>query len=81
LKIDREFIKAIPSNLSDCQLVSASILMAHGLGMMVVAEGVETEEQSHYLVNNDCDLIQGYLFSKPKPPEALIEMLKSSAVN
>ena len=76
LKIDREFIKSIPSSEPDCQLVSSSILMAHGLGMTVVAEGVETEEQNRYLVQHQCDLIQGFLYSKAVPASEIIERLK-----
>ncbi len=64
LKIDRSFVKDIPS--SDDGLIASSIIMlAKTLGMRVLAEGVETDEQLHFLKNQDCDEYQGYYFSKP----------------
>ncbi|MCG8487624.1 MAG: EAL domain-containing protein [Chromatiales bacterium] len=65
LKIDRSFINDITIDPADRELVNATIAMAHGLGITVVAEGVETEEQLEYLERQDCDMAQGYLFSKP----------------
>ena len=67
LKIDREFIVDIESNESDRQLVAATIAMAHGLDMRVVAEGVETSEQHQILQQQGCDVLQGWLFSKGLP--------------
>jgi len=67
LKIDRSFITGITSNQSDCDLVKATIAMAHSLGLKVVAEGVETKEQSELLNELECDYLQGYYFSKPIP--------------
>ncbi len=64
LKIDRAFINDVNADSSSHQLVAATIAMAHGLGMQVVAEGVETEEQYTTLVELNCDLLQGWLFSK-----------------
>lgn len=64
LKIDREFISDLPTVEADRKLVAATIAMAHELGMKVVAEGVETEEQCNILVENNCDILQGWLFSK-----------------
>ncbi len=65
LKIDRSFINDINIDAADRELVSSAIAMAHGLGLKVVAEGVETEEQMAYLADQHCDIAQGYLFSKP----------------
>ena len=59
LKIDREFIMDVASDDSDKKLVAAIIAMAHELGMIVVAEGVETEQQQQFLEEHDCDLLQG----------------------
>lgn len=73
LKIDREFIGQLPENQSDCQLVSATISMAHGLGMKVVAEGVETAAQSQYLIENNCDYLQGWLYGRPVAAEELLQ--------
>lgn len=65
LKIDRSFINDMTTDPADRELVNASIAMAHGLGLKVVAEGVETEEQSNSLKMMLCDYVQGYFYSKP----------------
>ncbi len=65
LKIDRSFMNEIPKNTDDAAIVGAIIAMAHGLGMGVVAEGIERQEQLDFLVDRDCDEYQGYLLSKP----------------
>ena len=65
LKIDRSFLNDIPNNTDDAAIVSAIIAMAHGLGLGVVAEGIEREEQLEFLRDRDCDEYQGYLASKP----------------
>jgi diguanylate cyclase (GGDEF)-like protein len=65
LKIDRSFVNDIPNNTDDAAIVGAIIAMAHGLGMGVVAEGIERQEQLDFLRDRDCDEYQGYLLSKP----------------
>jgi diguanylate cyclase (GGDEF)-like protein/PAS domain S-box-containing protein len=65
LKIDRSFISRIPGNASDVAVVEAIIAMAHKLGLSVVAEGVETEQQLAFIAGQGCDACQGYLFSRP----------------
>ncbi len=67
LKIDRAFVGELPSNLDDVALVEAVLVMAKRLGLQVLAEGVETEEQRQYLTSRQCDLLQGYFFSRPLP--------------
>lgn len=67
LKIDRSFISDITHDAGDRQLVNAVIVMAHGLGIEVVAEGIETENQRLLLQDLGCDYGQGYFFSKPVP--------------
>ncbi|MCM8813368.1 MAG: EAL domain-containing protein, partial [Candidatus Omnitrophica bacterium] len=67
LKIDRTFIKALPENKTNVALTSAIITLGHGLGLKIVAEGVETEAELHFLKENRCDELQGFLFSKPVP--------------
>jgi diguanylate cyclase (GGDEF)-like protein len=65
LKIDRAFIKDLPDDNDDKQITAAIIVMAHTLNLKVVAEGVETKEQMHFLQSLSCEIGQGYLFDKP----------------
>ena len=65
VKIDRSFIRDIANDSDDTAIVSAIIAMAHGMDLMVVAEGVETGEQLNILRDLQCDEIQGFLFSPP----------------
>jgi diguanylate cyclase (GGDEF)-like protein len=69
LKIDRTFISDVTSNPGDAAITLAIVNLAHSLGMKVVAEGVETDEQLDFLKRHGCDEIQGYLFSPPLPVE------------
>lgn len=77
LKIDRSFISDITLDESDRELVNAIIGMAHGLGLKVVAEGVESDEQLHCLRQQRCDYAQGYLFSRPITGDGVLEWLES----
>jgi diguanylate cyclase (GGDEF)-like protein len=79
LKIDRAFIKDICSDEKDKQIVTALINMAHSMGMVVVAEGVEEQNQFDLLAALSCDEIQGYLISKPKPANELIGTLTKAS--
>lgn len=65
LKLDQSFVRDIETDKNDAVICEATIKLAHNLGLRVVAEGVETEEQRKFLVALDCDILQGYLFSKP----------------
>ncbi len=67
LKIDRSFITDMTAGPQGLALVTTIISLAHALKLKVVAEGVETEEQSRLLRLADCDEMQGFLFSKPVP--------------
>ena len=75
LKIDRSFVKDIPSDADDAAITTAIIAMAHKLGLQVVAEGVETAEQLAFLRANGCDIMQGYFFSRPVSGEAFTYLL------
>lgn len=77
LKIDRSFVWNMTKSEQDFALVTAIIAMAKSLKMNTVAEGVETKEQVRCLMELGCDEMQGYLISKPKPPEELLKVLES----
>ena len=75
LKIDKSFVSELADNPDDQAIAMAVISLAHKLNLRVIAEGVETEQQCRFLRENDCDEMQGYLFSRPLPPgevEALL---------
>ncbi|NNM82593.1 MAG: EAL domain-containing protein, partial [Burkholderiales bacterium] len=69
LKMDRSFVRDLSTDPKDMALSEAIIVMAHKLGLKVVAEGVETLEQKNLLVSAGCDYAQGYLFSPPVTAE------------
>ena len=79
LKIDKSFVHDMPGDADDTAIVIAIIAMARSLGMRVVAEGVETQEQRQFLHAQGCDAMQGYYFSKPLPPEEITHILKTHA--
>ena len=70
IKIDRSFIEELTENASDQSMIEMIMNLSQVFGMKVVAEGVETPEQESILLNGNCDLLQGYLFSKPLSREA-----------
>jgi diguanylate cyclase (GGDEF)-like protein/PAS domain S-box-containing protein len=80
LKVDRSFIRDLHSNKEDRAMTKAIIAMGKTLGLTVVAEGVETEEQQSFLGDNACDQIQGFYFSKPLAPEQLHAFLSTQLV-
>lgn len=69
LKIDKGFVRDVLTDREDAEIANAIISLAHTLGLRVVAEGVETREIAIFLKQRNCDEIQGYLISKPLPPD------------
>ena len=77
LKIDMSFVRNIANDPADQALCEAIVVMAHKLGLKVIAEGVETMQQRDLLMEIGCDFAQGYLFGKPMPGEELDAILRS----
>jgi EAL domain-containing protein (putative c-di-GMP-specific phosphodiesterase class I) len=71
LKIDRSFVRGLPDRRESALIVASIASLARALGLATVAEGVETEAQHQHLRELGCDQLQGYLFAKPLPVEAL----------
>lgn len=69
LKVDRSFVQNVPESAADCRVLKAIIVMAKSLDLDVIVEGVETLEQAQLCCQYGADMFQGYLFSKPLPPE------------
>jgi EAL domain-containing protein (putative c-di-GMP-specific phosphodiesterase class I) len=78
LKIDRSFVWGIENSRQDTAIIAAITGLAHGLGLTVLAEGVESESQLGLLAACGCDEYQGYLLSKPLAPAILSEFLGGS---
>ena len=77
LKIDRLFVLNLKPDSDDLALCEAIIVMAHKLGLKVIAEGIETKQQSDLLTAAGCDYGQGYLFSKPIPAKEFETLLSA----
>lgn len=73
LKIDQSFVRGLPDDAHSREIVRAIIAMAHSLDIKIIAEGIETKGQLDFLHSVDCDQYQGYYFSKPLPPQELLE--------
>jgi diguanylate cyclase (GGDEF)-like protein len=78
LKIDKSFVADLADRADDQAIALAVISLGHKLNLRVIAEGVETEQQRDFLRANDCDEMQGYLFSRPLPAQALARLLADS---
>ena len=79
LKIDQSFIRDILDDSEDMAITGATVQMAHGLRLKVVAEGIETPAQAEYLREHGCDFGQGFLYSRPVPMPDLLEYLETGA--
>lgn len=80
LKIDQSFVRELETDADDRTLAATIVALGHGLGLSVVAEGVETEEQRRILFEQGCDLAQGYYFGRPMPAEQFVDWVKHSGV-
>lgn len=79
LKIDLSFIRDVPTNKDDAELVAAMIAMAHKLSLSVIAEGVENRQQIEFLQKHRCDELQGYFITRPLPAKAIEPILIAGA--
>lgn len=77
LKLDRSFVKDLETDLNDAAICSATVALGHKLGLELVAEGVETAGQRDFLAGLGCDFVQGFLYSRPLPADAVIEFVKA----
>ena len=74
VKLDRSLLADVPGDEAAEAIVGGSVEIAHGLGALVVAEGIETPQQLHFASAVGCDIAQGYLIGRPAPPEELPEL-------
>jgi EAL domain-containing protein (putative c-di-GMP-specific phosphodiesterase class I) len=81
LKIDRSFIQSLNEPNGTLPIVESIISTAHRMGMLVIAEGVETQQQKETLFRNDCDLLQGYLLSVPLTPDRAAHLLETERLS
>ncbi len=79
LKVDRSVVSGLGEDGEDAAIVSAVINMAHALGLVTVADGVESREQVEHLKSFGCDVGQGYYFARPRPSEAIAELMGAAA--
>ncbi|MDD2886002.1 MAG: EAL domain-containing protein [Dechloromonas sp.] len=75
LKLDRSFVKDLETDANDAAICSATVALGHNLGLELVAEGVETTAQRDYLAKLGCDIMQGFLYSKPLPAARIVDFL------
>ncbi len=78
LKIDRAFVASLGTTGNAGAIIQSIVTLGHALGMKVLAEGVETDEQRVLLRLAGCDEMQGFLFSKPRPAEAIDKLMARS---
>jgi EAL domain-containing protein (putative c-di-GMP-specific phosphodiesterase class I) len=81
LKIDRGFLQGSPDDASASVIAEASISLGHKLGLEVVAEGAETDAQMAFLRKHECDIVQGYYVSRPRPMVDILPMLENGALD
>jgi EAL domain-containing protein (putative c-di-GMP-specific phosphodiesterase class I) len=77
LKIDRSFVTGLPVDTNNAVITRAIVAMATNLGLVTIAEGVETEAERKFLLQTGCAEGQGYLYSRPLPPGEIVRVLRS----
>ena len=77
LKIDQSFVNDMLQDDSDIAIINAIITLGRTLGMELIAEGVEQQEQVDYLLSKGCNLIQGYIYSRPANFDTFCELLEN----
>ncbi|MFW9609670.1 MAG: putative bifunctional diguanylate cyclase/phosphodiesterase [Aquaspirillum sp.] len=80
IKLDRSFVKELPTDSEDIAIASATLSLAHNLGMEVVAEGVENEDQKIFLEGLGCRFMQGYFFARPTAPDHFLHVPQLKSV-
>ena len=84
LKIDQSFTQGIGESINDEEIVRVMISMAHAMGLKVICEGCETRKQLEFLQQHNCDLVQGYYFSKPRTVDEITKLFigeKDGSIN
>ena len=79
IKLDKSFLRNVPGSEQDSAVAGAIIDLAHGLDLLVIAEGIETAEQAQFVVDEHCDMMQGYWFSVPLPADEMTAWLLQRA--
>ena len=81
IKIDRSFVRGLPGDPASAAIVDSTVLMAHRMGLRVIAEGVETPAQRDFLLTRHCRVMQGYLLSRPLPAAAITPSRESCSAS
>ncbi|MBO6578816.1 MAG: EAL domain-containing protein [Thalassospira sp.] len=81
IKIDRSFVRDVTIDTDDAAITRTIIAMGHNLGLKVVAEGVETQEQMNFLRECNCDEVQGFLIATPLPPEEIVQYIRRPSID
>jgi diguanylate cyclase len=79
IKVDRSFVQGIEHDAKDAAITANLVSLAHALGLLAIAEGIESDGQLTSLRELGCDLAQGFLFARPAPPEQIDRLLAESA--
>jgi EAL domain-containing protein (putative c-di-GMP-specific phosphodiesterase class I) len=79
IKVDRSFVQGVDHDAKDAAIAANLVSLAHALGLVAIAEGIESEGQLKSLQGLDCDLAQGYLFARPAPADQITQLLADKA--